>query len=462
MVVHGYCRDEKEAARAALLAGVNMEMVSKTYQDHLAALTKSGDIPESLINELASDVLRVKFRLGLFEHPFTDDARSPLLTDDHLETARRLARQSIVMLKNKNGLLPLDRTKVRKLAIIGPLADAKKAQLGAWVLDARETDSRTPLAAFRNSTENDVEVFFAQGLVNDLDRSTSKFGEAVAAAQKADVVLLIVGESADLSGEARSRAILDLPGAQNALVEAIAATGKPVVLIVEAGRPLTIGGQLERVDSVLYSFHAGTMAGPALADLVWGVESPSGKLPVTFPKTVGQIPLYYNHMSTGRPPRPYEFRRDGRIGDQIHLDLGNNSNYIDVSPYPLYPFGFGLSYTTFEYSNVKLSTSKLSKDSILTITAEVTNTGKFAADEIAQLYVCNRSSGHVHPVRELKAFQRLHIEPGRAKLVQFSLSFDSLVFFNSQEQKTLPSGKFDVYIGGNSLAPLVAELVADY
>jgi beta-glucosidase len=280
------------------------------------------------------------------------------------------------------------------------------------------------------------------------------------AAQKADVVLLIVCEGADLSGEARSRAILDLPGAQNALVDAIAATGKPIILVVETGRPLTIGRQTEQVDSVLYSFHAGTMTGPALADLIWGIDSPSGKLPVTIPKSVGQIPLYYNHTSTGRPPRPYDFPNDSQIGDHIDRNLGNNSNYIDVSPYPLYPFGFGLSYTTFEYGKVKLSAARLGEGESLKIRADVANTGKVTADEVAQLYIRNLTGGIAHPVRELKGFQRVRIKQGETKTVEFMLSFDSLIVFDSQEQKRLPSGKFEVYVGGNSMAPLVGEFVA--
>jgi beta-glucosidase len=460
MIVHGYCRNEKEAARVAVRAGVNMEMVSTTYHDHLATQVQDGEIPEALIDDLVAGVLRAKLRLGLFEHPFTDNARSPALTEEHLEVARRLARQSIVLLKNKNGLLPLDRTNVKKMAIIGPLADAKKAQLGAWVLDAREADSRTPLAAFRETAGDGVEVLFAPGLADDLDLSTSKFDEAVAAAQKADVVILIVGEGADLSGEAHSRAILDLPGAQNSLVAAIAATHKPIVLVVQAGRPLTIGHQCENVDSVLYSFHAGTMAGPALVDLIWGIESPSGKLPVTIPKSVGQIPLYYNHASTGRPPRSYDFPNDGQIDDHIKLNLGNNSNYLDVGPYPLYPFGFGLSYTNFEYRNAKLSATRLGKGKNLNVRATVANNGKFAADEVAQLYIRNTTGGIVHPVRELKGFQRVHVEPGATKMISFTLSADSLIAFDSQERKVFPDGKFEVYVGGNSLAPPVGEFVA--
>jgi beta-glucosidase len=457
MIVHGYCLDDKDAARTASRAGVNMEMVSQTYQSHLPVLVHDGEIPEAMINELAADVLRVKIRLGLFEHPFVDATRSQLLAEDHLRLARQFSRQSIVLLKNRNHVLPIDRSKVKKLAVIGPLADDKKAQLGAWVLDSREDDSRTPLSAIRESAGKDVEVLYASGLTDDLDRSKSKFGEAVAAAKQADVVLLVVGESADLSGEARSRAILELPGAQNDLVDAIAATGRPIVLIVEAGRPLTIGRQIEKVDSVLYSFHAGTMAGPALADLIWGIESPSGKLPVTIPKTVGQIPLYYNHVSTGRPPRPYDFKRDSQIDDTINRNLGNNSNYIDVSPYPLYPFGYGLSYTTFDYGEVKLSSTKLAASETLIIRVPVKNTGRFPAEEVSQLYIRNTAGGAVHEVRELKAFKRVHIAPGETKLVQFALPVDSLAFFDSEERRILPSGKFEIYVGGNSLAPLAAQ-----
>jgi beta-glucosidase len=457
MTVHGYCTDEKDAARTAARAGVNMEMVSQTYESHLPTLVRDGEISEALINELAADVLRVKDRLGLFEHPFVDATHSSPLAEDHLRLARQLARQSIVLLKNNDRVLPIDRSKVKKLAVIGPLADDKKAQLGAWVLDARNDDSRTPLDSIRETAGIGVEVLFASGLTDDLDRSKSKFGEAVAIANQADIVLLVVGEGADLSGEARSRAIIDLPGAQNDLVDAIAGTGKPIVLIVEAGRPLTIGRQIEKVKSVLYSFHAGTMAGPALADLIWGIEAPSGKLPVTIPKSVGQIPLYYNHASTGRPPRPYDFSRDGKIDNFIHRNLGNNSNYIDVSPYPLYPFGYGMSYTTFAYGEVKLSSTILAKGETLVIRAPVTNTGKLPGEEVSQLYIRNMSGGTVHEVRELKAFRRVHIEPGKTKSVQFSIPVDSLAFFDSQERRISPSGKFEIYLGGNSLAPFAAQ-----
>jgi beta-glucosidase len=457
MIVHGYCQDGKQAARAAVNAGLNMEMVSETYRDHLPALIESGEVSESTVDELVREVLRIKFRLGLFEKPYVENTKRVLLADDHLELARQLARQSIVLLKNKNSLLPLDKTKVKKLAVIGPLADSNEGQLGAWVLDGRAADCRTPLAALRESAAQDAEVIFSQGLIDDLDRSTAKFEEALAAARQADVVLLFVGEGSDLSGEARSRANLGLPGAQSDLVDAVATAGKPIVLVVSAGRPLTIGAQIAKADAVLYSFHAGTMAGPAIADLIWGVESPSGKLPVTFPKAVGQIPLYYNHNNTGRPALPYNFERDGQLSDEVNLNLGNNSNYIDLGTYPLYPFGYGLSYTTFEYGHVELSSTKLQQGDVLTIRVPVTNSGKAVADEIVQLYVRDVVGTLVRPVRELKGFRRVHLEPGETKVVEFALSRDSLAYFDNRERLVIEPGKFELYIGGDSLAPLVGQ-----
>jgi beta-glucosidase len=459
LIEHGYCKDESEAANAAARAGVNMEMVSQCYHGNLEALVKNGLISESVIDELVAEVLRTKARLGLFEKPYADESSSPqLLLDNHLRAARKLATQSVVLLKNDDRLLPLDRSKIKSLAIIGPLADAAQAQLGAWAPDGRAADCRTSLDALRESAADQIEIRYARGLADDLDRDTSKFDEAIAAARKADVVLLFVGERGDLSGEAHSRAILDLPGAQNELVDAVAATGKPVVLIVQAGRPLTIGRQIAKVGSVLYSFHGGTMAGPAIADLIWGVESPSGKLPVTFPKAVGQIPLYYNHTHSGRPPRAYDFASDNQVDDTIKLDLGYNSNYIDVSPYPLYPFGYGLSYTTFDYGDAELSATKLRAGQVLAVRAPVTNKGSVAGDEVVQLYVRDLVGSLVRPVRELKSFRRVHLKPGETQVVEFTLPCDELAFYNNEEQRVLEPGEVEIYVGGNSLAPRVGTI----
>jgi beta-glucosidase len=458
MIEHGYSRDAKEAATAAIHAGVNMEMVSRTYRDHLAGLVKAGVISESWLDKLVADVLRVKLQLGLFERPYVQNSDSPLLAADHLRLARRSARQSVVLLKNEQVPLPLRKSKKQTLAVIGPLADAKRAQLGTWNVDGREEDSQTFLAAIRESAGQGVQVLHAPGLSDALDSSKDGFQDAIAAAQKADIVLLVVGEDANLSGEARSRANLDLPGAQNELVEAIATTGTPIVLIVQAGRPLTIGRQIDKVGAVLYSFHAGTMAGPALADLVWGEVSPSGKLPVTFPKAVGQVPLYYNHPNTGRPPRAYEFAEDSRIADDVKTDLGYNSNYIDATPYPLYPFGYGLTYTTFEYGRTELSKTRLRSGETLAIRAPVKNVGGVAATEVVQLYVRDVVGSIVRPVRELKAFRRVHVKVGETEVIEFAIDTDDLAYFNNDDERVLEPGKFEFYVGGNSVAPLVGEV----
>ena len=462
MIPHGTCADEKAAALAGAAGGVNMEMTSSTYENHLAELVKEGQISEKLIDDLVAEILRIKFQLGLFENSLVD-AKAPtiLLSEKHLDVARRIARQSVVLLKNDKQSLPIDasaESKVKTIAVVGPLADAPLAQLGTWIPDGRQEESHTVLAALREAAAaHGQKLLYARGLADDLDRKTDGFAEAVAATKQADLVLLFVGERAGISGEASSRAIIDLPGAQNQLAAAVAAAGKPTVLVVQAGRPLTVGVQIAQVDAVLYSFHAGTMAGPALADLLWGVESPSGKLPVQLLKTVGQIPLYYNHVNSGRPPRPYDFAKDNSIDDQIKSDLGYNSNYLDIGPYPLYPFGYGLSYAQFEYGKVELSTGKLSAGQTLAVRAPVTNKSAVAADEVVQLYVRDLVGSLTRPVRELKAFRRVHFEPGETHVIELALPADSLAYYNNEEQRLLEPGTFEVYVGGSSLAPLAGQ-----
>jgi beta-glucosidase len=458
MVMHGYCENGRDAARLAVEAGVNMEMVSESYGKYLAELVKKGAISESVIDDLVTEVLVIKRRLGLFANPYVSSSSNVQLADEHLEVARELAKQSVVLLKNENRLLPLDRSKLKTIAVIGPLADSKEAQLGTWAMDGRPQESRTPLAAIRKTAGDSVQVTFAAGMEHALDSAADGIAEAVAVAREADVIILCVGETADISGEARSRAILDLPGAQPALVSAVAETGKPIVMVVQAGRPLTIGKEAEKVGAVLYSFHAGTMAGPAIADLLWGIDSPSGKLPMTFPKAVGQIPLHYNHANTGRPAAAYNFHRDSPVDDDIERDLGYTSNYIDVSPYPLYPFGYGLSYTTFEYGRSELSMNKIRGDQIAEVRVAVTNTGKIAAEEVVQLYVRDVVGSLVRPVRELKKFTRVNLSPGETKNIRLTLSAEDLAYYDNQEQKVMEPGKFEIYLGGSSLAPLVGEL----
>jgi beta-glucosidase len=459
MIPHGFAADERDAAIAAIRAGVNMEMASVTFHNFLVQAVKDGDIQEELIDDLVKEIMRVKFQLGLFENPYVKEGQtSLLLAADHLEAARNLARQSVVMLKNADRILPIKTDKVKKIAVIGPLADMKREQLGTWVPDGREEDSITPLTGIREAAGDKIEVKYVAALKSDIDRNTTGFPEAVTAAKDADLVVVVVGEQARLSGEASSRAIIDLPGVQSQLVAAIAEVGKPTVMIVEAGRPLTIGPQVAQVDAVLYSFHAGTMAGPALADLLWGKESPSGKLPVTLPKSVGQIPLYYNHTSTGRPPRGYEFDKDKKFDDEFDLELGYNSNYLDVSPYPLFPFGYGLSYADFEYGKVELSTNKLKDGQVLAVRVPVTNQGTMTADEVVQVYVRDLVGSITRPVRELKAFRRVTLEANESQVLEFAISTDDLKFYNNEEELLLEPGKFELYVGGSSAAPLVGTV----
>lgn len=459
LIPHGIAADGRGAALAGLRGGVNMEMTSQNYHDHAAKLIADGEITEELIDDLVREILRIKFQVGLFERPYFDEeAERPILTKEHKQVARRLARQAAVLLKNDGAALPLDQTKLKKLAVLGPLADAPWDQLGTWVPDGRREDSHTPLAALRDSAEG-VEILYEKGVKDDVDRSHDQFPAAIAAVQAADAVVLFLGERMNFSGEASCRAILDLPGAQNDLLAAVseAAGDKPVVLVVMAGRPLTIGRQLPQADAILYAWHGGTMAGPALADLLWGKVSPSGKLPVTLPKAVGQIPLYYNHVNTGRPPRDYDFARDNQYDEDYDADLGYNSNYIDVSPYPLYPFGYGLSYAKFEYGKPELSAAKLRAGQILSVRAPVTNVGKVRAVETVQLYVRDLVGGITRPVRELKAFRRVSLEPGETKVVELALPVKKLAFYGNDEKLVLEPGTFQAFVGGSSLAPLAGE-----
>lgn len=444
MVVHGFCADEREAARAALTAGVDMEMVSPCYRQHLALLVEEGRVPLALVDEAVRRILRIKFRLGLFENPYVDPARpSVLLAPKHRELAHQLARQSVVLLKNEGNVLPLS-ADLGSLAVIGPMADNPTDQMGCWVFDGRPEDVITPLQALRERL-GERRVRFAPGLETCRDTGRKGFAQAAAAARQADAALLLLGEEAVLSGEAHCRAFLDLPGAQEELVEAVAAEGKPVVAVVLAGRPLTIGRVAEKVDALLFAWHPGTMGGPALADLLCGDESPSGKLPVTFPRTVGQIPLYYNHKNTGRPPQLVD--RAAPMGTPLD-PVGFFSGYLDVEPTPLYPFGYGLSYAQFKYSHLELTSPRVRQGEGLTVSFNVQNVGPAAAEEVVQLYVRDAVGSVTRPVKELKGFQRVRLNPGESRLVSFSLHTDDLAFHNRDLERVTEPGLFHVWVGG--------------
>jgi beta-glucosidase len=445
MVQHGYAADPADAARKALLAGVDMEMVSTTYFDNLKTLLHKGQVDIKAIDAAVRDVLRLKFQLGLFDQAPVAAAESHP-TPAALDTAKRLATESIVLLKNDAGLLPLSKS-IGKIAVIGPLADSPVDQMGTWVMDGRSEEVRTPLAAIREKLGSS-RVLSAPGLKNSRDLSRVGFKDAIDNARMADVVLLILGEEQILSGEAHSRAFLDLPGAQGALVDEIAKIGRPIVTVVLAGRPLTFHAVAEKSNAVTYAWHPGTMGGPAIADILFGDAVPSGKLTITFPRTVGQVPIYYAHLPTGRPASVTELGIP--LGDPVN-PVGYTSKYVDVDFTPEYPFGYGLSYTTFQYSNLRLSAPKLRNGDHLMISADVANTGTREADEVVQFYVHQQAASVSRPVRELKGFRRLHLKPGEKINVHFSIATHDLAYYNQRMQFVTEPGNFDVWIAPDSV-----------
>jgi beta-glucosidase len=447
MMAHGYAADDADAAYKALRAGVDMEMVSTTFFDTMKSLVAKGQVRMDAIDNAVRNILRLKFRLGLFDSPDTPPPAPSL--QPARDIAKRLATESAVLLKNQGDLLPLNAA-VGKIAVIGPLADSPVDQMGTWTMDGRPEDVVTPLAALRSRLGND-RVVYAPALKNSRDSSHDGFAAALDAARSADVVLLFLGEEQILSGEAHSRAFLDLPGAQDTLASEIAQVGKPVVAIILAGRPLTFHATAEESRAILYSFHPGTMGGPAIADLLFGDAAPSGKLPVTFPRTVGQVPIYYAHLNTGRPPQPSDLGIP--FGNPVNPQ-GYRSKYIDIDYTPEYPFGFGLSYTKFEYSNLRLSQPALHAGESLNVSAEIANTGHRDADEIVQLYIHEKVASIVRPVRELKGFRRVHIKAGGRTTVTLPLTADDLAFWNERNQFVTEPGEFDVWLAPDSASGL--------
>ena len=461
LINHGYAEDEKDAAAKAINAGVEMEMATTSYYDNIKSLLEEKKITMEEIDNSVRDILKVKYRLGLFDNPYADpQAEKKILDPAFLDHARTVARQSAVLLRNDNKTLPLSAEKISSVAVIGPLADSPRDQLGTWCFDGKEENSVTPLKAIRDIL-GDKKVNYVQALAYSRDKNKAGFAAAVAAARRSDAVLFFGGEEWILSGEGQSRGEINMPGAQTELLEALAATGKPVILVVMAGRPLAIGRELEVSDAVLYAWHGGTMAGPAIADLLFGMESPSGKLPVTFVKGAGQIPFYYYRNNTGRPANDQAWTPFDSIPVvNPQSSLGYKSFHLDYGYTPLLPFGYGLSYTTFEYSDLVLSSQEMKMDGTLTVKARVTNTGNMDADEIVQFYVRDRVGSITRPIKELKGYKRLRINKGETAEVEFSLTAADLAFFNGKETVTEP-GRFDVWIGTNSDEGLHGEFIIE-
>lgn len=457
MVSHGFCTDEKEAAMKALFAGVDMEMVSTTYADNLKQLLNEKKIDMKLIDEAVRNILRVKFKLKLFDYPYVNpEAEKKILNPGFLEHARTVARQSIVMLKNANKALPLS-AKISSVAVIGPLADAPRDQLGTWTFDGKAENSITPLAAIKEFLGN-RKVNYIAGLKYSRDKNKENFAKTISIAKKADAILFFAGEEWFLSGEGQCRGEINLPGAQSELISELSGTGKPLIVIIMAGRPLAIGDVIQNASAVLYAWHGGTMAGPAIADLIFGKESPSGKLPVTFVKGSGQIPFYYYRNNTGRPATDKSWTPIDSIPlENPQSSLGYKSFQLDYGFRPLFPFGYGMSYTSFTYSDLSLSSASMRNKGSIEVKALVTNTGDMDADEIVQLYVRDRVGSITRPIKELKGFQRIHLKTGEQKEVVFKLTGKDLEFFNGKENVIEP-GIFDVWIGPNSEEGLHGDL----
>jgi beta-glucosidase len=434
LIKHGLARNGADATREAMTAGVDMEMVSRLYNKHAGELLRERQLTQQTIDEAVRRILRIKFRLGLFDKPYVDEKleAGAIFNSANIAAAREIAARSFVLLKNDGDVLPLNKS-VRSIALIGPLANNKQDMLGSWTGDGKPEDAVTLLQGITSKAPQ-TKINYAKGCDVACDK-VDGFEAAVRAASESDVAIIAVGESAEMSGEAASRSSLDLPGRQLDLVRVIQATGKPTVVVLMNGRPLTITWIAENTRAVLETWFAGSQAGNAIADVLFGDVNPGGKLPVTFPRAVGQEPLYYNHLNTGRPP-----------------DAKNKytSKYLDADWTPLFPFGYGLSYTKFAITNLRLSSPRIPSNGKVTVSVDVRNTGKRAGDEVVQLYLRDMVASVSRPVKELKGFQRVTLQPGETRRVEFLLGAEQLGFWNRQMRFVVEPGEFKVMIGSNS------------
>lgn len=456
MIIHGYCKDTLEAAKKGLDASIDMDMMGCAYISSLQELIKEGKVKESAVDNAVRNILRLKFRLGLFENPYANVNRPTLFySQEHLDHAKEIATQSIVLLKNERHTLPLNND-VKSIAVIGPLSDAPHDQMGTWVFDGEKEHTITPLQSLRNEYGNSIKINYVKALTHSRDINNQAFGEALSVARSSDIILFFAGEESILSGEARCRADISLPGAQRELLSELKKAGKPIVMIIMAGRPVDIHQELPLADALLFAWHPGTMGGPAITDLLFGKSVPSGKLPLSYPKMVGQIPIYYNHKNTGRPPINPPGIDDIPI-EAPQMSLGNTSYYLDAGDKPLFPFGYGLSYTTFEYNDLMLSDTEIDKAQSLTVSCSITNTGQVEGTEVVQLYICDKYASITRPVKELKDFRRIMLKPGETTNISFTLSPEQLSFWNNDDQFILESGDFSVWVAPNSVDGLAGN-----
>ena len=437
LIPHGVAANLKDAAVLGLKAGVDMDMEADAYHDFLATAAKEGSVSEAELNEAVRRVLRMKFRIGLFDNPYKncdpEREKRDLLTASHREAARAMAQRSIVLLKNNDRFLPLSKA-TKTIAVIGPLADDKGSPLGPWHTQGKPEDVISVLEGIKSKIGVTARVVHARGCEVEKP-ATDGFAEALNIARTADVVVAVVGETETMSGEAASRSHLGLPGSQEDLVRALQATGKPLVVTLMNGRPLAIEWIAQNVLAILETWFLGVEAGDAIADVLFGDYNPSGKLTTSFPRTTGQVPIYYNHKRTGRP-----------ASDSLHY----TSKYIDLENTPLFPFGYGLSYTSFTYSQLELSSKTLKEGGNLLVNVTVKNTGNRSGEEIVQLYTGDEVASVTRPVKELKGFQKITLSPGESRRIQFTLTAEHLKFYDRNMKWTIEPGAFSVYVGPNS------------
>lgn len=441
MVNHGYAKDNKDAALIAITAGSDMDMESNAYRYNLAQLVKENKVPVALIDDAVRRILRKKFELGLFDDPYKfsnpEREKKELNNPEHARIAREVAAKSIVLLKNEKNVLPLSKN-TKTIAFIGPMVKLNRANHGFWAIDLKDVDSTYIVSQWKglqNKVGSNTKLLYAKGC--DVDGTNADgFAEAIAVANQSDVVILSIGEAWNKSGEAKSKSNLHLPGVQEELVKALQKTGKPIVILINAGRPLIFDWTADNMPTIVYTWWLGSEAGNAIADVLFGDYNPSGKLPMTFPRSEGQIPIYYNHFNTGRP--------------SVNEDKIYKSAYIDLPTTPKFPFGFGLSYTTFDYSGLKLSKKAMKNSETIQVSVTIKNSGKVAGEEVVQLYLRDKVGSVVRPIIELKDFQKIKLNAGESKTIQFTIDNQKLSFYNQKLEFVSEPGDFDLMIGSSS------------
>ena len=454
MVAHGFARDLKHATELAIDAGIDMDMISEGFVTYLKELVEEGKVSEKQIDVAVSRILEMKFLLGLFDDPFkycnAERQKEVVMNPEHLKAAREVAQRSIVLLENKNNVLPLKKNEPKRVALIGPFVKERESLTGEWAIKGDPDKSVTLMEGLEEKyKDSQVKFSYAKGTsLPVIDRTTQKvsttrvpdrsgFPEAINLARTSDVILVAMGEKFHWSGEAASRTDITLPGNQRELLKALKKTGKPIILVLFNGRPLDLSWEAENVDAIVEAWYPGTMAGHAVADVLSGDYNPSAKLVMTFPRNVGQVPIFYNVKNTGRPfdeDNPADYR----------------SSYIDCPNSPLYPFGYGLSYTSFEYDNAKISSKKLERGGILTVSVDVTNTGTMDGEEVVQLYIHDKVGSVVRPVKELKGFKKIHLKKGETKTVEFTIDEERLKMYNLDMEWVAEPGEFEAWIASSS------------